>query len=55
MATPCLRRGGRLELPENLERVVCSTKLIENLFSQVREIACRVRRWRHDDPALERG
>jgi putative transposase len=35
----------RLELPENLERVLSSTNLIENLFSRVREIGRRVKRW----------
>jgi transposase-like protein len=35
----------RLGLPENLERVVSSTNLIENLFSRVREIGRRVKRW----------
>jgi transposase-like protein len=35
----------RLNLPESLERVLCSTNLIENLFSRVREIARRVKRW----------
>ena len=35
----------RLDLPENLERVLSSTNLIENLFSRVREIGRRVRRW----------
>ncbi|MGO9521822.1 hypothetical protein [Mycobacterium sp.] len=35
----------RLGLPENLERVLSSTKLIENLFSRVREIGRRVKRW----------
>src|SRR5215831_3185131 len=35
----------RLELPQNLERVLSSTNLIENLFSRVREVARRVRRW----------
>jgi putative transposase len=35
----------RLGLPENLERVLSSTNLIENLFSRVREIARRVKRW----------
>jgi transposase-like protein len=35
----------RLELPENLERVLSSTNLIENLFSRVREIGRRVRHW----------
>jgi catechol 2,3-dioxygenase-like lactoylglutathione lyase family enzyme len=34
-----------LHLPEGLERVLSSTNLIENLFSQVREIARRVKRW----------
>ena len=32
----------RLGLPENLERVLSSTNLIENLFSRVREIGRRV-------------
>ncbi|HYL17709.1 MAG TPA: IS256 family transposase [Burkholderiales bacterium] len=35
----------RLELPENLERVLSSTNLIENLFSRVRELGRRVKRW----------
>jgi putative transposase len=35
----------RLGLAENLERVLSSTNLIENLFSRVREIGRRVRRW----------
>jgi len=35
----------RLELPESLERVLSSTNLIENLFSRVRELSRRVRRW----------
>lgn len=35
----------RLSLPESLERVLSSTNLIENLFSRVREIARRVKRW----------
>jgi putative transposase len=35
----------RLDLPETLERVLSSTNLIENLFSRVREIARRVKRW----------
>src|SRR5262249_15730451 len=35
----------RLALPESLERVLSSTNLIENLFSRVREIGRRVRRW----------
>jgi transposase-like protein len=34
-----------LGLPENLERVLCSTNLIENLFSRVREIGRRVKHW----------
>jgi putative transposase len=35
----------RLGLPESLERVLSSTNLIENLFSRVRDIGRRVRRW----------
>ena len=35
----------RLGLPENLERVLSSTNLIENLFGHVREIGRRVKRW----------
>jgi transposase-like protein len=35
----------RLGLPKNLERVLSSTNLIENLFSRVREIGRRVKRW----------
>ena len=35
----------RLGLPESLERVLSSTNLIENLFSRVREIGRRVKRW----------
>ena len=35
----------RLNLPENLERILSSTNLIENLFSRVREIGRRVKRW----------
>jgi putative transposase len=35
----------RLGLAENLERVLSSTNLIENLFRRVREIGRRVRRW----------
>jgi putative transposase len=34
-----------LRLPESLARVLSSTNLIENLFSRVREIARRVKRW----------
>jgi putative transposase len=37
----------RLGLPENLERVLSSTNLIENLFGRVREIGRRVKRWQH--------
>jgi len=51
-ATASLREGLdetltviRLGLPENLERVLSSTNLIENLFSRVRDIGRRVRRW----------
>jgi transposase-like protein len=35
----------RLGLPENLERVLSSTNLIENLFGRVREIGRRVKHW----------
>src|SRR6266446_2183347 len=35
----------RLGLPENLERVLSSTNLIENLFSRVRAIGRRVTHW----------
>jgi len=35
----------RLGLPENLEQMLSSTNLIENLFSRVREIGRRVRHW----------
>lgn len=35
----------RLELPRNLERVLSSTNLIENLFGSVRDTARRVKRW----------
>jgi len=35
----------RLDLPEALERVLSSTNLIENLFSRVRDLAHRVKRW----------
>jgi len=35
----------RLDLPETLERVLSSTNLIENLFSRVRDLARRVKRW----------
>jgi len=33
------------DLPESLERVLSSTNLIENLFSRVREITRRLKRW----------
>lgn len=36
----------RLGLPDQLERALCSTNPIENLFSRVRGIARRVSRWR---------
>ncbi len=36
----------RLGLPDKLERALCSTNPIENLFSRVRAIARRVSRWR---------
>jgi putative transposase len=42
----------RLELPENLERVLSSTNLIENLFGRVREIGRRVRRWQNGTMVL---
>ncbi|MDO8433843.1 MAG: transposase [Candidatus Binatus sp.] len=35
----------RLGLPQNLERVLSSPNLIENLFSRVREIGHRVKHW----------
>ena len=35
----------RLDLPESLARVLSSTNLIENLFSRVREVSRRVKRW----------
>jgi len=35
----------RLDLAESLTRVLSSTNLIENLFSRVRDMARRVRRW----------
>jgi hypothetical protein len=35
----------RLDLPENLARVLSSTNLIEHLFSRVRDTARRVKRW----------
>ena len=42
----------RWELPESLERVLSSTNLIENLFSRVREMARRVRRWQGGEMIL---
>ena len=42
----------RLGLPENLERVLSSTNLIENLFSRVREIGRRVRHWQNGTMVL---
>ena len=42
----------RLGLPESLERVLSSTNLIENLFSRVREIGRRVRRWQNGTMVL---
>ena len=40
------------ELPESLERALSSTNLIENLFSRVREMARRVRRWQGGEMIL---
>src|SRR5271169_4444943 len=42
----------RLGLPENLERVLSSTNLIENLFDRVREIGRRVKRWQNGTMVL---
>ena len=42
----------RLGLPANLERVLSSTNLIENLFSRVREIGRRVKRWQNGPMVL---
>jgi putative transposase len=42
----------RLGLPESLERVLSSTNLIENLFSRVREIGRRVKRWQNGTMVL---
>ena len=42
----------RLGLPENLERVLSSTNLIENLFGRVREIGRRVKRWQNGTMVL---
>jgi hypothetical protein len=47
----------RLGLPDNLERVLSSTNMIENLFSRVREIGRRrqtLAQW-NDGAVLERG
>src|SRR5262249_19564136 len=57
-----MRKTGRREVPEqtgrkrseNLERVLSSTNLIENLFSRVREMARRVRRWQGGAMILRR-
>jgi putative transposase len=45
----------RLGLTENLERVLSSTNLIENLFGRVREIGRRVKRWQNGTMVLRRG
>jgi transposase-like protein len=42
----------RLGLTENLERVLSSTNLIENLFGRVREIGRRVKRWQNGTMVL---
>ena len=42
----------RLGLPANLERVLSSTNLLENLFSRVREISRRVKRWQNGTMVL---
>ncbi|MGH7934051.1 MAG: transposase [Candidatus Binataceae bacterium] len=42
----------RLGLPEHLERVLSSTNSIGNLFSRVREIGRRVRRWQNGTMVL---
>jgi putative transposase len=42
----------RLGLPANLERVLSSTNLIENLFGRVREIGRRVKRWQNGTMVL---
>ena len=42
----------RLGLPENLERVLSSTNLIENLFGRVRAIGRRVKRWQNGTMVL---
>jgi len=42
----------RLGVPENLEWVLSSTNLIENLFSRVRELGRRVKHWQSDTMVL---
>jgi putative transposase len=42
----------RMDLPESLTRVLSSTNLIENLFSRVRDMARRVRRWQGGEMIL---
>lgn len=42
----------RLGLGENLQRVLSSTNLIENLCSRVREIGRRVKRWQSGSMVL---
>src|SRR5580704_13918593 len=42
----------RLGLAENVERVLSSTNLIENLFSRVREIGRRVKHWQSGSMVL---
>ena len=42
----------RLGLPENLERMLSSTNLIENLFNRVREISRRIKRWQNGTMVL---
>jgi putative transposase len=42
----------RLGLPDNLERVLSSTNLIENLFGRVRAIGRRVKRWQNGTMVL---
>ena len=41
-----------LRLPDKVERVLSSTNQIENLFSRVREIGRRVRRWQRGTMVL---
>jgi transposase-like protein len=45
----------RLSLPDSLDRVLSSTNLIENLFSRVRDIGRRVRRWQSGTMVLRWG